>query len=218
MGLEIAAAVLWLALHLGVSGTPLRATVAGPLGERRFAAVYSILSAVFLVLLILGFRRAETTPLWYAPPWLVAVIDAVMLVAFVFFVAAFVPARGGGEGPRGIARVTRHPLMTAIGLWSGAHLVANGDTASLVFFGTFLLTVLLGVPAQDMKLARRDPEKAEKLFPVTSRLPFAAILAGRNRLMAREIGWIPPVLGILVWIAVLHLHQLVIGVPATPVW
>jgi uncharacterized membrane protein len=88
----------------------------------------------------------------------------------------------------------------------------------LILFGTLLLTVLLGVPAQDARLAHRDPAKAALLLPTTSRLPFAAILAGRNRLAIGEIGWIPPVLGIVVWVAVLYLHPLVIGVPATPVW
>jgi uncharacterized membrane protein len=218
MVLLIAAALLWLGLHVGVSGTPLRGVVVRAIGEKPFASVFSLLAAVFLVLLILAYRWADTVPLWFAPPWLVAVIDAVMLIALFFFVAAFIRPRGAGEGPRGIARVTRHPLMTAFGLWSTAHLVANGDTASLVFFGTFLLTVLLGVPAQDAKLGRRDPVKAAAQFPTTSQLPFAAILAGRNRLVVREIGWLPPLLGLVLWVALLHLHPLVIGVPATPVW
>lgn len=218
MALEIVAAVLWLLLHVGVAGTRLRDAVVGATGERTFRGLFSLLAVVLLILLIIGYRRAGTVPLWFAPPWLIAVIDAVMLVAFLFLAAAFVPARGGGEGPRGIFRVTRHPLMTAIGLWSAAHLAANGDTASLVFFGTFLLTILLGVPAQDRKLARREPAKAALLFPATSRLPFLAILGGRNRLAIGEIGWLAPVLGVVLWAVVLHLHPLIIGVPATPVW
>ena len=117
-----------------------------------------------------------------------------------------------------MVRITRHPMMNAGGLWSGAHLLANGDTAALVFFGTFLLTVLVGVPSQDAKLARRDPLKWADLRVSTSRLPFVAILAGRNRLAPGEIGWLPPIAGAIGWGALLYLHPLVIGVPALPAW
>ena len=54
------------------------------------------------------------------------------------------------------------------------------------------------------------------MLGVTSRLPFAAILGGRNRLVLGEIGWLPPVAGVAGWIALLYLHPLLLGVPALP--
>lgn len=211
MALLIVAALLWLGLHIGVSGTSLRDRLVGALGERTFRAVFSLLALAFLALLAFAYRTAETRMFWYAPPWFVAVMDVVMLLALVLLAAAFL-------APRGIARVTRHPLMSALGLWALMHLLANGDTASLVFFGTFLLTVLVGVPSQDAKLRRRDPAKAAELAATTSRLPFAAILAGRNRFAAAEIGWLAPLAGVVGWAVLIYLHPLVIGVPALPLW
>jgi len=175
--LLIVAGLLWLGLHIGVSGTRLRDGVVGTIGEKRFQGGFSLLSLAFLVLLVFGYRAADTTPLWYAPAWFVAVVDVVMLAALLLLVAGVIPPRGAGDGPRGIFRITRHPLMGAIGLWSGTHLLANGDTASLVFFGTFVLTVLVGIPSMDAKLARRDPAKTSTLCAATSRIPFAAIIA-----------------------------------------
>jgi len=218
MSLLIVAALLWLGLHIGVSGTGVRATLVGALGEGRFKGGFSLLALALLVLLIVAYAKADTTPLWFAPPWFVAVVDVAMLAALVLLAAAVIKPRGAGDGPRGIFRVTRHPMMSAAGLWAGAHMLANGDTASLVFFGTFLLTVLFGLPSADAKLVRREPAKAAALHPQTSRMPFAAILAGRNRLVLAEIGWLPPVAGLIAWIALLALHPLVIGVPAVPVW
>jgi uncharacterized membrane protein len=212
------AAVLWLAVHLGLAGTRLRESVVGVVGERRFPGVFSLLAAVTLALLIVAFRHADTTALWFAPPWLVGVIDAAMLVAAVLFAASVIPAGGSGPEPRGIFRLTRHPMLCSFGLWAGLHMLANGDTASLVFFGSFLVTVLAGIPSLDAKLARRDPARGEMLARVTSRVPFAAIIGGRNRFVAAEIGWLPPLAGIVLWVALLYLHPLLFGVPALPFW
>jgi uncharacterized membrane protein len=142
-----------------------------------------------------------------------------MLLALVLLAAALIPPRGTGEAPRGVTRITRHPLMSSIGLWSLCHLLTNGDIASLVFFGTFLLTVLLGVPASDAKRARRDPAGADALFAATSAVPFGAILGRRNRLALAEIGWLPPLVGVLAWgLIAFWLHLWLLGVPATPIW
>lgn len=43
-------------------------------------------------------------------------------------------------------------------------------------------------------------------------LPGAAIAQGRNRLSLREIGWVPPVIGMVVWAALLHFHPRLFGV------
>ena len=216
--LLVVAALLWLAIHIGLSGTALRGRMAAAVGERRFPGVFSLLATASLALLAYAFHGSGTVPLWYAPPWLVLAIDAVMLAAVLLFAGAVIPPRGSGPGPRGMFRVTRHPMLCAFALWAGAHMVANGDTASLLFFGTFLLTVLVGIPSIDAKLARRDPARAAALRAATSRVPFGAIVAGRNHLALGELGWVAPLAGVVGWVALLHLHPLIIGVPALPVW
>ena len=56
-------------------------------------------------------------------------------------------------------------------------------------------------------LVAQDPGRLD-------RLPFGAILAGRNRLVLSEIGWMPPVVGLILWAALLHFHRAVFGLPA----
>ena len=68
------------------------------------------------------------------------------------------------------------------------------------------------MPSIDAKLARRDPATWQALSAATSIVPFGAIAAGRNRFVPREIGWLPPVIGVVAWATVLMLHPLLFGV------
>jgi uncharacterized membrane protein len=218
--LLILAAALWIFIHIGVSGTRLRDAVVARLGEGRFMLVFSVSSAVSIVLLVLAWQNAETTFLWAAPGWLRWILAVLMLPAFVLFMASHkrnptaVGNKGLGEDPRGIQRVTRHPMLWSFASWGLVHLLGNGDTASLVFFGAFLVTALAGMPSIDAKLARRNPEAWGGFARKTSILPFGAILGGRNRLVLSEIGWMPPVAGLVLWAALLHFHRGIFGVPA----
>ena len=49
---------------------------------------------------------------------------------FIFLVAAYVPGR--------IKVRLKHPFLVAIKTWAFAHLIANGDLASIILFGSFL--------------------------------------------------------------------------------
>lgn len=214
------AAVLWVGVHVGIAGTGLRGVVAARLGEGGFRIAFSLLSVVSITLLVMAWQAAETTPLWFAPAWLRWLLAALMLPAFVLFVASLRrnPTAVGGEAligteASGIQRVTRHPMLWSFAIWAAVHLLGNGDTASVVFFGAFLVTALAGMPSIDAKLARRRPEAWARLAATTSILPFGAIAAGRNRLALAEIGWVPPVAGLVAWAALLHLHAALFGVP-----
>lgn len=216
----ILAALLWVGVHVGIAGTALRGAVVARLGEAGFRIAFSIASVVSIMLLVMAWRAAPTTPVWFAPAWLRWILALVMLPAFILFAASHKrnpTAMGGdrliGEDIRGIQRVTRHPMLWSFALWAAVHLIGNGDSASIVFFGAFLVTALAGMPSIDAKLAARRPEAWAGLARQTSILPFGAILAGRNRLELKEIGWIAPVAGAVAWAVLLHLHARIFGVP-----
>ena len=219
MGLLLLAAFLWVGVHIGIAGTGLRGAIVARIGEGGFRAAFSITSVLAIILLVGAWNAAPTTPLWFAPGWLRWVLALAMLPAFVFFVASFrrnPTAMGGqaaiGAEATGIQRITRHPMLWSFALWAAVHMLGNGDTAALVFFGALLVTALAGMPSIDAKLAKRAPEPWARLAAATSILPFGAIAAGRNRLVPREIGWIPPVVGLLAWAALLHFHRSLFGV------
>jgi uncharacterized membrane protein len=207
-----AMAALWLALHLGVAGTPVRRVAVGVLGETAFRGTFSLAALLSLYLLAHAWGSAPTIEWWVAPQWLRLILVLAMWPAFLLFVSAF----GHGQGPpRGMRRVTRHPMLWSFALWGIVHAIGAGDQASVVFFGTFTLTALAGMPSIDRKQARRDPTGWAALSAATSILPFAAIRDGRNRFVPTESGW-QLGLATLLWVAFLALHPALFGVGALP--
>jgi len=220
MPLLIVVALVWIAIHLGLAGTTLRDGVVRRIGEGPFRGVFSLLSIVVLVFLVRAWNAAPGTQLWVAPDWLRWLLVLVMLPAFVLLVASVSgrnptmigPSDGGSQPPRGVIRVTRHPMLWSFAIWAAVHIVGNGDTAAIVFFGAFLVTALAGMPSIDAKLARRDKNTWQALSAATSIVPFVAIAQGRNRLVAREIGWLTPGIAVIAWIVVLLVHPWLFGV------
>jgi uncharacterized membrane protein len=215
------AAAFWFATHNGLASGVMRARLVAGLGANGFRIFYSILSVLALVLLARASGAAETLPLWTVPAWLRLILALIMLPAFLFFAAGFLrnPTAVGGEALagqqiRGIQRITRHPMLWSFALWALVHVIGNGDLASLIFFGTFAISALIGMSSIDRKLAARSPEAAAKLRNETSILPFGAIMAGRNRLVLVEIGWLAPALALIGWAVTLHFHARFFGVPA----
>jgi uncharacterized membrane protein len=212
-------ALAWVGVHVGVSGTAIRGRLVAAVGEKRFLLAYSILSFVLIFAMVTAWRRAETVVLWSAPAELRWVLAILMLPVFILFMASHkrnptaFGNKGLGEEARGIQRVTRHPMLWAFGGWAVIHMAGNGDTAALVFFGAFAVTAFLGMPSIDAKLAARHPDRWPAFAQQTSILPFGAIAAGRNRLALKEIGLMPPLVGLLIWAALLHFHRGIFGVP-----
>src|SRR5262249_40564929 len=108
-----------------------------------------------------------------------------MLLAFVLVVVGLItpnPTAAGGEimliaddPARGILRITRHPFLSGTALWAFTHLVANGDAASLLLFGSFLLLATVGATQIDAKRARRYGSQWTQFARATSAMPFLAI-------------------------------------------
>ncbi len=217
MGLLTLAAATWIGVHVGIAGTGVRRRVAGRIGDGAFRGLFSLLSVAAISFLVVSYQRAHQVrfvPLWTAPAWLGWILIVLMAAAFVLLIGSVSvpnPTAVGGERqlglePRGVLRITRHPMLWSFAIWSAVHVVGNGDLVSLLFFGAFGITALVGMPSIDRKVARRDPAAWSRLAGSTSIVPFAAILGGRNRLVLREIGWIAPAAGLALGAALLALH------------
>lgn len=212
-------ALLWLGLHLGVAGTDLRYKVTRRIGVNGYRGLFSVSSIAVMVLLCMSYAQSGTIVLWQSPGWLRWLLALVMLPTFVLLAASFVrnPTAAGGEkylglDVQGIQRVTRHPMMVSYAVWAAVHMIGNGDVASLLFFGAFFLTAVVGMPSIDRKTADRDDAAWARLERSTSIVPFAAILAGRNRFVPAEIGWVVPAVGAALWLGLLIFHRSIFGV------
>jgi len=221
MILLLAAAILWVFVHVGIAGTVVRAQLAERLGEVGFRIVYSLVSVVSITLLVMAWQSAPPVPLWFIPDWYRWAMALLMLPVMLLFVASVATANPTAvegkldvAGPRGIQRITRHPMLWSFALWASLHLVAKGNLSGVFFFGAFMVTALVGMPSIDRKLAARQPELWARLAPSTSIIPFKAILGGRNRLALQEIPKLVWIIGGLAWLGLLFGHTWLFGYPA----
>ncbi len=220
----VAATAAFLGLHVFVSGTGLRDAVAGKIGERAYLGLFSLASLALIIWMATAFGAAPYIELWQFGIGARHGALALMGIAVFLLVAGLTtpnPTAVGASGllardeaAAGILRVTRHPFMWAVVLWALAHLLVNGDAASVVFFGGFGVLALWGPRLIDAKMARRQGENWERFARATSWLPFQAIVEKRNRFSLRELGWWRLALALVLYLAiVLFLHGWLIGAP-----
>jgi len=214
------ASFAWFAIHAFVAGSELRWWLVQRLGQRGFSALFSLLSLGTLLFLIDAYRKAPFYPLWFSPRIIHWLPLAVMPFALVLLVGAFSvpnPTAVGAEkvlertdAARGVLRITRHPFLWAITLWSCVHLLVTGHVAAILFFGSLLITALRGTGSIDEKRRRTNRAEFARYSEVTSNMPFAAIIQGKNRLALSEL-WVPLVIAALLTAVLLKVHLRLFG-------
>ncbi len=132
----LAATIFFLGIHFFISGTALRGKIVGLIGEGPFRGVFSLMSLIGIIWLCRAYGQAEYIQLWGKLYMIRPVALIVMLAAFFFVALAFTSpnptAVGGGvflaesEPAKSIQRITRHPFLWGVGLWSLTHLTLNG--------------------------------------------------------------------------------------------
>lgn len=224
--IEFAAALgLFLLSHRIPALIGVKAPLTAALGPRGYTVAFSLISTALLVWVILAAGRAPYVGLWDHAIWHRWAVNVVMPVALALIVfgtaapnpfafegrsASFDPARPGITG------LTRQPLLWGLALWSGAHLLANGDLAHGLLFGSFALFSVLGMGLVERRRARvMGVAEWQRLTARTSLIPFAALLAGRWRPAVGPSLW-RAALWLAVWAGLWILHAPLIGVSPAP--
>jgi len=187
MAMLIAAAAVFLGLHLLISGTRLRDAITGAIGEGPYMALFSLASVAALVWLVMAYNAARSgseNQILYTP-WTGIRHLAIPVVAIAFLLAVpglLLPnptsVRQEGAAAKdgtvkGVLRITRHPFLWGVAIWSAFHVAANGDEASAIFFGTFLLLSIFGTFSIDAKRRRKMGAAWDAFAAKTSNIPFA---------------------------------------------
>ena len=122
-----------------------------------------------VAMIIMGWRSALPTII-YIPP------VSLRVPAMVLVVIAVILLIGSHFKRTRLKKYIRHPMLAAIAVWAFAHLLANGDSKSLVLFGGFLVWSILSM----VLINRRDGEyqKPTEFMPVWREFigPVAAII------------------------------------------
>jgi uncharacterized membrane protein len=189
MAILILGLVLFLGIHTLTTMRTARAAVIGRLGEGPYKGLYSLISAVGLVLIVWGFgryRSAGYIQVWNPPFAIFHPIALVLLwFAFVALASAYAP-------PSKIKAALRHPMLVAVKTWALSHLLVNGDLGSMLLFGA-----LLAWAVYDRIAAKRRGDAGAP--------PVAGF--GRNDAIVVAVGTVA-------YFAVLWLHESLIGVAA----
>ncbi len=219
------AALLFIAIHLGVSGTTARDRIVSRVGLNAYMVGFSAASIGAMVWLVAAYNAAPYVPTWGQLEWWKPVAIVLMLPAFLLVVIGLAtpnPTAVAQQSlvdrpPQGIVRITRHPFLVGVALWAGVHLVGNGDMASLLFFAALAVVAVAGTASIDAKRRRTLGDAAWDAFASrTSIVPFAAILSRRNTLAAGELGWWRPAAGFAAYAVMLGGHAHLIGVSPWP--
>ncbi len=168
-------------LHLVAAVPSLKTALKARIGEKAYGPVFGIASLLGLVIVVLGWRMAEFIPVYDPPSWGVHANFAFTLLAFICL-GIFI-FRGT------LRQRLRFPLAIGVMLWAIGHLLANGDQASLILFGGFLIYGAAHYAIASLNGVRPSPE----------------VRGGHDLLSI--------IIGIALYGVMAQLHGAVIGVP-----
>lgn len=187
MSLLIIGLIIFLGSHsCRIFAEPWRNQMIDRLGEVKWKGLYTIVSLIGLVIVVIGYGQARQNPIviWQPPIYLMHIAVLLNLVAFIFLAASF-------STNNAIRLKLKHPMILGVKVWALAHLLANGTLADMILFGSFLLWSVL-----DFRSARKRPILMPQKVVVSSKATIIVIVSG-----------------FVVWAAfVFGLHQYLIGV------
>ena len=150
MWMLVSGLALFFIAHLIPTFPDVRTRLVGMIGRGPYAGLFSLVSLVSLVLVVGGYGAMQglgraNPQLWVSPAWMRHVTMLLMLPALILLLAAYTPSR--------IRTVVRHPMLTGVLLWSFSHLLVNGDLASVVLFGSFLVYTVYDIVSANQRNA-----------------------------------------------------------------
>ena len=143
MTLLAAGLILFVVVHsLRIFADDWRSQMLARLGPNAWKGIISVISLVGIIMMSKGYAAARATPivLWQSPVWLSHLVSLLTLVAFILFVAAYVPKNK-------IKSRLGHPMVISVKIWAFGHLLANGTLADLVLFGGLLAWAVMSFRA-----------------------------------------------------------------------
>jgi uncharacterized membrane protein len=188
MSILIIGLIIFLGLHsVRIVADGWRTNMMAERGEGAWKGLYSVASLIGFALVVWGYGLARQQPvvLWVPPVATRHIAALLMLFAIIMLVAAYVPGNA-------IKSKLHHPMTLSVKTWALAHLLANGNVADVLLFGSFLIWAVFCFIA-----ARKRDRVAGTVYPAGKTVPTV----------------ITVVVGLVVYGAfAMVLHKLLIGV------
>jgi uncharacterized membrane protein len=167
MTLLILGLILWSLAHFYKRLMPTHRAKLGDKGKGPIA----IALIIALLLMIFGYRWAEFISVWSPPAFFTHINNLLMLIALFVFGMSATTGRLRGK--------MRHPQLVAVKIWAIAHLMVNGDLASIILFGGMLVWAVASVILinRSEEWVRPEPgdAKKDKLLVIITVVSFVVI-------------------------------------------
>jgi uncharacterized membrane protein len=131
--LLILGVALWAGAHWFKRLAPARRAKMGDAGK----GLVALLLVASIVLMVIGYRNAMVVQVWFPPMFMVHIANLLVLIGFWFFALSAIPGK--------LSAKVRHKQLTGVKSWAVAHLLVNGDLASILLFGGLLAWAVVSV-------------------------------------------------------------------------
>jgi len=210
--------------HIIGSRVPVRTYCISRIGTLGFKCIYSVVALSTFIPLCYVFltHKHAGTPLNYVPGYFLTLLaQLLMLVSFVVLLQALTttnPMTTNAElfgrdisSACGVQRITRHPQNFAFGIFGLSHMLVCPFLGDWLFFGGFIVFGIISAIHQDKRMLAMGHVQVKHFIADTSAIPFAAILAGRQKWKVDE--YYPPALAaaVVLFILVRLLHPMIFG-------
>ncbi|MBT3558330.1 MAG: hypothetical protein HN644_02175 [Rhodospirillales bacterium] len=222
----IVSSVLFVLSHMVLSAYPVRRRLVNHMGIWPFLGVYCLIAGTVFWAMLNAYLDSPYELIWQPPIAFRHLAISVMLLCCIFLVSGYTSANAAAVGadktvalmdqPKGIFRVTRHPVMWAVGLWATTHFVANGTWAAMWFFGTLAFLAFAGAVHMDHRKLRERGTDWQDYLNRTSSVPFLAIGQGRQQFLLGEIGVWRLAISVLLYGGLLLIHESFTGASPLP--
>ncbi|MCG7869144.1 MAG: NnrU family protein [Candidatus Thiodiazotropha taylori] len=146
MTLLLIGLTLWAGVHLFPSLLPqVRDDLIKRIGDGPYQGLFALLILTGVVLIVFGWRGTVPTQVYAPPAGLRHAAMLLVVIGFILMAAASFPRTR-------VKRLIRHPQLTGVLLWALAHLLANGDSRSLLLFSVMAIWTVVSM----LLINRRD--------------------------------------------------------------
>lgn len=160
--------LIFMSLHL-LRELGWRDTLQQRLGLSRYRILFSLGIVISLGMIVEGKAGAPFIQLWVPPYNMRSLTHLLMISATILFVA--------GNLPRSYTReMVIHPMLIGVIVWGIAHLISNGDLASVLIFGTLPIWALVKIVS--LERAKKLQESATNRRRPGLQWDAAAIILG----------------------------------------
>ena len=171
MATLIAGLLLFFAAHSFTILREQRQKLVDRFGPNGYRALYSVVSLAGFVLIVMGYGDASRVDLWSPGPAMRMIAIVLMVPVFILFASSYLPGH--------IKQRVGNPQLIGLKTWAFAHLLANGDVASVLLFGSFLtwaVADLIAVKRQGRSAAVAQPKIAADVGAVVIGLAVFALI------------------------------------------